>query len=99
MNQYGGDGLFPEWLKVPRLPSILLSPMDGLEFLLGELFQRRWVEEVSADSEVRNSWANSQSHRMERILRWSWERVRNPDATPWIDLKKAKPAFDLLTES
>ena len=99
MNQYGDQGLFPEWLKVPRLPSILLSPMDGLEFLLGELFQRRWLEEVSADSEVRNSWANSQSHRMERMLRWSLERIRNPDTTPWTDLKKAKPPFDLLTES
>lgn len=97
-NQYGKDGLFPEWLKIPRLPSLLLTPMDGLEFLLGELFQLRWLERVSKESEIRNSWARSQGHRLTRMMEWTLSCVKNPDTTPWMDLKKAKPSLELLAE-
>ncbi|MEM9368761.1 MAG: hypothetical protein AAGD07_22450 [Planctomycetota bacterium] len=97
-NQYSEDGIFPEWLKVPRLPSVLLTPMDGLEFLLGELFQTRWREHVSVESEVRNSWAKLQGDRIKRILTWSLSQVSDPETTAWMDLKRAKPPLGLLTE-
>ncbi|MCA9037620.1 MAG: hypothetical protein KDA91_20945 [Planctomycetaceae bacterium] len=98
VNQYGDDGLFPEWLKVPRLPSVLLTPMDGLEFLLGELFQLRWPQAVSEESEDRNSWAKSQRDRLSNLLSWKLGIVRESETTPWMALKKAKPELDVLME-
>ena len=98
MNQYGKTGLFPEWLKVPRLPTVLVTPMDGLEFLLGELFQDRWEMTISEDSENMSSWAKGQSNRLERILKWKLEAIRKADTTPWMALKKAKPDLELLTD-
>ncbi|TWT34989.1 hypothetical protein KOR42_53390 [Thalassoglobus neptunius] len=98
VNQYGDDGLFPEWLKVPRLPSVLLTPMDGLEFLLGELFQLRWPQAVSEESEDRNSWAKSQRERLCNLLSWKLDIVRQSETTPWMALKKAKPELDVLME-
>lgn len=98
VNQYGHDGLFPEWLKVPRLPSILVTPMDGLEFLLGEMFQLRWAQTVSEESEDRNSWANSQRKRLTKLLNWKLDLIRNSETTPWMDLKKAKPELGVLME-
>lgn len=97
-SQRDPNNLFPDWLKIPRLPSILLSPMDGLEFLLGELFQRRWLQVVSEDSDNRNSWANSQGKRLERLLDWKRRQVRQAETTPWMALKKAKPELGLLSE-
>ena len=98
VNQYESKGLFPEWLKVPRLPSILLTPMDGVEFLLGELFQLRWRKCVSEDSCERDSWANSQKHRLQRILNWKLKTIREAATTPWMALKKAKPDLELLRD-
>lgn len=98
VNQYENDGLFPEWLKVPRLPSVLLTPMDGLEFLLGELFQLRWAQAVSEESEDRNSWANSQRLRLTKLLSWKLAMIRKSETTPWMALKTAKPELGVLTE-
>lgn len=98
VNQYGDDGLFPEWLKIPRLPSVLLTPMDGLEFLLGELFQLRWAQAVSEESEDRNSWANSQRLRLTKLLSWKLDMIRTSETTPWMALKKAKPELGVLME-
>lgn len=98
VNQYGDDGLFPEWLKIPRLPSMLLTPMDGLEFLLGELFQLRWAQTVSEESEDRDSWAKCQRDRLSNLLSWKLDIVRQSQTTPWMALKKAKPELDFLME-
>lgn len=96
VNQYGPDGLFPEWLKVPRLPSVLLTPMDGLEFLLGEMFQLRWAQAVSEDSEDKNSWTKSQKTRLSKLLKWKLDKIRNAETTPWMALKKAKPELGIF---
>lgn len=85
------EPLFPEWLKVPRLPSLLVTPMDGLEFLLGELFQIEWNRSISRDSFNMSSWANSQGERLARLLTWKLKQIGEPDTTPWMALKKAKP--------
>jgi hypothetical protein len=83
--------LFPEWLKVPRMPSVLVTPMDGLEFLLGELFQVRWSQSISQDSHNLSSWAKCQGDRLKRLLKWKLEEVGKADTTPWMALKRAKP--------
>lgn len=96
VNQYGDEGVFPEWLKIPRFPGLFLAPMDGLEFLLGELFQLEWLEHVSRDSYERNTWATSQKRRMEQVLRWQLSHVGKNETTPWMSLKTAKPGVNLL---
>jgi hypothetical protein len=98
VNQGSENGLFPKWLKIPRLPGLLLSPMDGLEFLLGELFQSQWEKHVSEESDARNGWANSQSIRLKRVLEWQQNEIKlKRFGTPWVSLKKAKPPIDVLT--
>lgn len=97
VNQYEKAGLFPEWLKVPRFPGLLFCPMDGLEFLLGELFQREWHQALSKSSHQRDEWAKSQKKRLESVLKWKLEQVTNCDTTPWMSLKKARPPLGILT--
>jgi len=98
VNQYGTDCLFPEWLKVPRFPGLLLMPLDGLEFLLGELFQLGWHRHVSESSYHRDFWSEAQKRRLERVLGWQLKQVSDYDTTPWMSLKRAKPAVGLLTD-
>jgi hypothetical protein len=96
-QQDHNEKLFPDWLKIPRLPSLLLSPMDGLEFLLGELFQSQWVQAISQDSQDRNAWVQGQSNRLSRMLAWQAKQVTdNKVGTPWMSLKRAKPPVDVL---
>ena len=97
VNQYQDDGLFPEWLKVPRFLGYLVSPLDGLEFILGELFQSAWHQAVSRPSHHRNAWAGSQKQRLQRLMEWQLRQINEADTTPWMSLKKAKPELDLLT--
>jgi hypothetical protein len=96
VNQYGKDGRFPEWLKVPRFPGLLLSPMDGLEYLLGELFHDEWLRVLSPNSEDRNSWGKSQRNRLERVLQWQMKQVVNWNTSPWMSLKTAKPELEVI---
>jgi hypothetical protein len=97
VNQQGDGDLFPDWLKIPRLHGLLLSPMDGLEFLLGELFQRRWKKRMSEDSQDRNGWADSQEMRLTKMLNWQAKQVRERKfGSPWMSLKKAKPPVDIF---
>ena len=99
VNQAGENGIFPKWLKIPRLPGILFSPMDGLEYMLGELFQEMWAQHVSKASDDRNGWAKSQSARLQKVLSWQKDAInRNAFGTPWISLKRAKPPVDVLLE-
>jgi hypothetical protein len=99
VNQGTEAGLFPKWLKIPRLPGILLSPLDGLEYLLGELFQSVWEQRISEESDERNGWANGQSVRLQKILTWQLKEVKRKSlGTPWISLKKAKPPVDVFLE-
>ncbi len=97
VNQYETTGLFPEWLKVPRFPGLLLCPMDGLEFLLGELFQREWYQEVSKSSHQKDAWGKSQKDRLERVLKWELEQIARWKTTPWMSLKRAKPPLEMIT--
>ncbi|HET6880086.1 MAG TPA: hypothetical protein VFI31_08015, partial [Pirellulales bacterium] len=97
-QQEHGAGLFPTWLKIPRLPGLLFSPMDGLDFLLGELFQSEWEKAVGEDSQHRNGWAQSQRQRLDKLLSWQLKQVRaNKVGTPWMSLKRAKPTAEIFS--
>ena len=78
-------------LCVPRLPSLFVTPMAALEFLLGELFQDRWAEHVSKESGDVQFWRSTQRDTFVRLLDWKKKKVEAGAGSPWIALKKAKP--------
>lgn len=90
------DTLFPKSLPVPRLPSILLTPMDALEFLLAELFQTSWKAHVASENDYVRDWATCQRRRLLRVLDWKRAKIKDASGSPWTSLKGAQPRFDML---
>jgi hypothetical protein len=90
------DTVFPKSLPVPRLPGLMVTPMDGLEFLLGEIFQEEWRREVSKSSTAITSWAGGQRKRLTKLLEWQKEHLERSNGSPWTWLKGQKPQADLL---
>ena len=92
------ESMFPSSLDVPRLPSLLVTPMDALEFVLGELFQEDWAKQSNLPTNPHlATWRGYQTKRLNQILRWKQEVVmNNSNATPWSALKAAKPPRDLF---
>lgn len=84
------DRHFPAGLDVPRFPTYLITPMDSLEFLLGELFQDGWKEHVIKNG-VTNGWRTYQKRRLLKSLEWHYRVVLQATASPWVSLKSAKP--------
>ncbi len=89
---------FPKDLSVPRLPGLLHTPMDQLEFLLAELFQDRWSARASKGSQIVNSWSNQQRPRLLRMLAWQGDTIRKATGSPWTVLKNKKPPLTMLLE-
>jgi hypothetical protein len=97
LKQVAAAEVFPEWLEVPRLPGVLPTPMDCLEFLIGELFQDDWERTVAKPGESRNGWAQNQERRMHPLFKWQMEQVKKASSTPWMQLKRAKPGLDVFS--
>lgn len=89
------DQHFPTGLDVPRFPTYLITPMDSLEFLLGELFQDRWKEHVVKNAST-NGWKTIQKRRLLKSLEWHYRVVLQATASPWVSLKSAKPSPKVL---
>lgn len=85
-------------LDVPRLPSIILTPTECLDYLLGELFQDDWPRHQLSQRSRLTIWAPIQRERMKVLLEKKAERLEQAsDLSPWLDLKKWKlndPALD-----
>ena len=91
--------VFPSSLDVPRLPTILVSPMDALEFVLSELFQNRWARHVTQlNSPHLEWWRSCQRKRLKAVLNWKRQVVEDAGGSPWSVLKSAKPQEDLLQD-
>lgn len=90
-----GCGMFPKALPVPRLPTLFVTPMDALEFVLAELFQEDWNVHSSKSNGSRNAWASCQRQRIQKLLDWYLERVGS-STSPWLALKQGKPLTDTL---
>ena len=90
------DHKFPKSLPVPRLPAFLHTPMDALDFLLGELFQDRWYQRSSKSSDFVKNWSSCQRKRLVNLLEWHSGTIRDASGSPWTTLKKRKPAIDML---
>jgi hypothetical protein len=94
-----GDHKFPNALCVPRFPGVLHTPTDALEFLLGELFQDRWLATASEGRDTVKAWANCQRRRLMNLLEWQRAKLSESSGSPWTMLKKQKPTLDMLMRS
>jgi hypothetical protein len=83
---------FPKSLPVPRLPIFPPTPMACLEFLLSELFQLRWSEEVQRGTQPANMWRGIQQRRLCSFLRWQLKAVEQSTGSPLVELKLFPPA-------
>lgn len=90
------DEKFPKSLAVPRLPGIMVTPMDALEFLLAELFQDEWKHKTSRSSDALTAWAGCQRKRLTRVLEWQKAKLSAGSGSPWTLLKGGKPDSNLL---
>ena len=90
------DVMFPRTLDVPRLPGIMVTPMDALEFLLAELFQDEWKKITSRSSDALAAWAACQRKRLTKVLEWQQTTLSTGSGSPWTLLKISKPDSDLL---
>jgi hypothetical protein len=90
---------YPHSLSVPRLPTILITPMAALEFLLGELFQSRWQQHAAAETAEMQRWKPIQKERLLRLFEWQKLCVRGCMGSPWTAFKAHKPAAGLFVET
>ena len=89
---------FPHSVPVPRLPCIAFTPMSVLEFVLGELFQDKWAAHTRAMTSSVETWRGIQRDRLERLLVWQQQMIRDNSAPPWTILKTARPHVGLFSE-
>jgi len=91
---------FPKGLSVPRLPSILVTPTDALDFLLGELFQTRWQQRNTEELDEARIWGKHQRHRLRKLLEWKREQLVDQSGSAWNRLKhQRQPRADLFLPS
>ena len=87
---------FPKSVPIPRLPSIFITPMSAVEFVLGELFQDKWAKVTAENTDAAQYWRALQQKRLQRLLSWYQSTLKNSRSSPWMTLKAAKPDGQLL---
>jgi hypothetical protein len=90
------DPPYPRSLSVPRFPTVLVTPMAALEFLLAEIFQLRWQEHAAAETAEMQRWKPIQKERLLRLFKWQTDCVAGCIGSPWTAFKNHKPAADLF---
>lgn len=90
------DTIFPKDLDVPRLPSVLASPLACMEFAIGELFQESWPKHASKETGASRRWRSVQAFRHTRQLQWHLDQVASGSGSPWVAWKRAKPEDNLF---
>lgn len=91
---------FPKSLPVPRLPTVMFTPMFAFDFLLGELFQDGWAEHLASaqDRGEFDMWRGIQTHRLRKLLDWQIRKLEERGATPWAWIRKVELPSDLFLE-
>lgn len=85
-------------ISVPRLPTLVFTPISAADFVLGELFQKDWAEAASQDNQDVNRWSKVHAKFLTALLEWKLTRVkRRTVGSPWLWLKCHKPENDLFT--
>jgi len=87
---------FPGTLPIPRFPSIFVTPMGVVEYVLGELFQHKWQKEAAGTSGDLAYWHKLQGDRLISLLKWQQAQLHNLISSPWMTLKAAKPDGDMF---
>ena len=87
---------FPKWLPVPRLPALLLTPGDAIDFLLGELFQSEWAGLLSRGGAACDVWFGRQRARLSSLLEWKRDQLKD-GGPPWLSIKSAPPNPELFS--
>jgi hypothetical protein len=80
---------------VPRLPSFLVTPPAVLDFVLGELYQKRWTRHLASQTAHLQRWTPIQKKRISAILAWQHNVIQSAAGSPWLTLKERKPERDL----
>lgn len=87
---------FPKSIPIPRLPSMFITPMSAVEFVLGELFQDVWAKATAENAGDAPYWRALQTKRLQKLLLWYQKLLKSPASSPWIAIKGAKPQGDLF---
>lgn len=83
-------------VPVPRLPSLLVSPADCLDYLLGELFQDRWRVHQMSHARIHN-FSKSQQSRFRALLHEHLAWLNDiGDCSAWSSLKDQRPQDTLF---
>ncbi|SRR6266851_3300183 len=88
---------FPHSLDVPRLPTILVTPMAVIEYVLAELFQDEWPVHIAGNGRSLQNWQSIQKRRLGKLFDWCHNAVRRSSGSPWTTLKMEKPPIELFT--
>jgi hypothetical protein len=90
------DPPFPRSLAVPRLPTIVVTPMAAVEFLLAEIFQSRWQQYAAAETADMQRWKPIQKQRLLNLFEWQKRCIQGCIGSPWTAFKTYKPDADLF---
>lgn len=82
---------FPKSVSIPRLPSLFITPMSAIEFVLGELFQDEWARITGSSKSDVQLWNEFQRKCLQKLMRWYGDQITSSSSSPWIALKSAKP--------
>jgi hypothetical protein len=93
-----GHNYYPSTLSVPRIPSIISTPLAAAEFALGELFQDDWPKHAARAVPGADYWETVQKKRFRNLLFWSFGQVSRAGRSPWASLKGAKPPSDVFAK-
>ena len=86
-----GDPPFPSSIPIPRLPSLFVTPMSAIEYVLGEIYQDEWAQETARDTEELLRWRGLQQQRLHCLFTWYQDKTQGSLSSPWMNLKSAKP--------
>lgn len=92
------DPPFPKVVPIPRFPSLFVTPMGVIEYVLGELFQDQWAKAAMGDSGDLAYWRNLQRSRLHRLIDWHRDVLADVMSSPWMTIKAAKPDSRMLLD-
>lgn len=87
---------FPKGIPIPRLPSVFVTPMGAIEYVLSELFQDKWAKAAATNSHQMLRWRSLQIERLHRLLNWYQKQLDNVVSSPWVHMKSAKPDGEIF---
>ena len=94
-----GEVEFPPEIPVPRMLGLPLMPVGALEFVIGELFQKRWPMHVDVDRREVIEWRSVQARRLFHYLNILRKHIVRQEQTPMVLLKRWKPEAANLFET